>query len=58
MKVRQLVDEATKQAKSEPEVGPEELAGDVYSYCPPEHTQIRGLHPQGPLTHINVAQRN
>ncbi|CAH0591558.1 unnamed protein product [Chrysodeixis includens] len=58
VKVRQAVDEATKQAKSEPEVGIEELTGDIYCYCPEDHTQIRGLHPDAPLQHIYVAQRN
>ncbi|XP_013191399.1 probable pyruvate dehydrogenase E1 component subunit alpha, mitochondrial [Amyelois transitella] len=55
-RVRQEVDEATKQAKSDPEIGTEELSGDIYYNC--LEKQIRGIHPNAPLEHINVAARN
>ncbi|XP_013148948.1 PREDICTED: probable pyruvate dehydrogenase E1 component subunit alpha, mitochondrial [Papilio polytes] len=54
--VRKEVDEATKQAKSEPEVGEEELSGDIYRNN--LEAVIRGLHPAAPLQHREVAQRN
>ncbi|XP_063831951.1 probable pyruvate dehydrogenase E1 component subunit alpha, mitochondrial [Ostrinia nubilalis] len=54
--VRKEVDEATKQAKSEPEVGVEELCGDIY-YNNLEH-QIRGIHPGAPLQHVEVTARS
>ncbi|KOB75051.1 Pyruvate dehydrogenase E1 component subunit alpha [Operophtera brumata] len=49
------IDEATKLAKSEPEIGVEELAGDIYrdSATP----LVRGVHPGAPLTHIEVQPR-
>ncbi|XP_022823591.1 probable pyruvate dehydrogenase E1 component subunit alpha, mitochondrial [Spodoptera litura] len=55
-KVRQEVDDATKQAKAEPEIGIEELAGDIYVDC--IDPVIRGVIPNAPLQHISVAQRN
>ncbi|XP_022120626.1 probable pyruvate dehydrogenase E1 component subunit alpha, mitochondrial [Pieris rapae] len=55
-KVRKEVDEATKQAKVEAEVGPEELAGDIY-YNNLENV-IRGIHPAAPLQHVEVVPRN
>lgn len=55
-KVRQEVDDATKQAKVEPEIGVEELAGDIYVDC--IDPVIRGVIPSAPLQHISVAQRN
>uniref|UniRef100_A0A2H1W414 SFRICE_020483 n=1 Tax=Spodoptera frugiperda TaxID=7108 RepID=A0A2H1W414_SPOFR len=55
-KVRQEVDDATKQAKVEPEIGVEELAGDIYVDC--VDPVIRGVIPSAPLQHISVAQRN
>lgn len=54
--VRKEVDEATKQSKSDPEVGIEELSGDIY-YNNLE-PYIRGVHPDAPLEHINVMPRN
>ncbi|KPJ18851.1 hypothetical protein RR48_05789 [Papilio machaon] len=54
--VRKEVDEATKQAKSEPEVGQEELTGDIYRNN--LESLIRGLHPAAPLQHYEVAPRN
>ncbi|XP_063622845.1 probable pyruvate dehydrogenase E1 component subunit alpha, mitochondrial [Cydia splendana] len=54
-KVRTEVDEATKQAKSEPEIGVEELSGDIY-YNNAEPF-IRGLHPDAPLRHVEVMPR-
>ncbi|CAK1542635.1 unnamed protein product [Leptosia nina] len=55
-RVRKEVDEATKQAKSEAEVGLEELSGDIY-YNNLEHV-IRGIHPGAPLQHVEVVARN
>lgn len=55
-KVRQEVDDATKQSKVEPEIGVEELAGDIYVDC--VDPVIRGVIPSAPLQHISVAQRN
>ncbi|CAG5040912.1 unnamed protein product [Parnassius apollo] len=55
-KVRKEVDEATKQSKTEPEVGTEELSGDVYYNCLEPY--IRGLHPEAPLQHCEVVARN
>lgn len=55
-KVRTVVDEATKQAKSEPEIGVEELSADIYGNC--LEPEIRGIRPDAPLQHISVAQRN
>ncbi|KAI8440974.1 hypothetical protein MSG28_009260 [Choristoneura fumiferana] len=49
-KVRTEVDEATKQAKSEPEIGIEELSGDIY-YNNAEKI-IRGMHPEASLQHL------
>nr|XP_026496152.1 probable pyruvate dehydrogenase E1 component subunit alpha, mitochondrial [Vanessa tameamea] len=53
--VRKEVDEATKVSKSEPEVGVEELAGDIY-YSSLE-PQIRGVTPAAPLRHVEVVAR-
>ncbi|XP_063895404.1 probable pyruvate dehydrogenase E1 component subunit alpha, mitochondrial isoform X2 [Helicoverpa armigera] len=55
-KVREVVDEATKQAKTEAEVGVEELSADIYVEC--IDPVIRGLLPNAPLQHISVAQRS
>lgn len=55
-KVRQVVDEATKLAKSDAEIGTEELSADIYADC--QEPIIRGILPNTPLTHIAVAQRN
>lgn len=52
--VKKEVDEAVKVAKSDAEIGPEELAGDIYAA--PLETEIRGTTPFTPLTHINVGQ--
>ncbi|VVD02182.1 probable pyruvate dehydrogenase E1 component subunit alpha, mitochondrial [Leptidea sinapis] len=54
-KVRKEVDEATKLAKSEPEVGVEELAGDIYYRC--LEADVRGVSPAAGLTHLEVAPR-
>ncbi|XP_072945635.1 probable pyruvate dehydrogenase E1 component subunit alpha, mitochondrial [Epargyreus clarus] len=55
-KVRKEVDEATKQAKTEPEVGVEELTADIYwNNLEP---YIRGIRPDTPLQHIEVVPRN
>lgn len=52
--MRKQVDEATKQAKAEPEVEFEELTGDinVKNYEP----HIRGVLPNIKLKHINVGK--
>ncbi|CAG9571818.1 unnamed protein product [Danaus chrysippus] len=55
-KIRKEVDEAVKMAKSEPEVGPEELAGDIY-YKNLEPF-IRGVQPNSPLQHYEAVARN
>lgn len=55
-KVRKEVDEATKQAKTDPEIGVEELSADIY-YNNLE-PYIRGVHPDAPLKHIEVSARN
>lgn len=55
-KVRSEVDAATKQAKTESEIGVEELSADIYGNN--LHEQIRGVHPGAPLQHIEVAARN
>lgn len=55
-KVRTEVDAATKQAKADPEIGLEELTADIYSNN--LHSEIRGVHPEAPLQHIQVAVRN
>ncbi|XP_026751611.1 probable pyruvate dehydrogenase E1 component subunit alpha, mitochondrial [Galleria mellonella] len=55
-RVRKEVDEATKIAKSDSEIGPEELAADIYyNNLEPE---IRGVSPDSPLQHIEVSARN
>lgn len=54
--MRSEVDAATKQAKSESEIGLEELSADIY--CNNLHDKIRGVHPEVPLQHIQVAVRN
>lgn len=54
--MRKEVDEATKVAKSDPEIGLEELSGDIY--VENLHPEIRGLTPDAPLQHIQVAKRN
>lgn len=54
--MRQVVDEATKLAKTDAEIGIEELSGDIYADC--QEPIIRGILPNTPLTHIAVAQRN
>ncbi|CAG9128709.1 unnamed protein product [Plutella xylostella] len=53
--VRKEVDEATKQAKSDAEIGVEELSADIYVNN--LHNEIRGVTPMAPLQHISVAQR-
>ncbi|NP_001093304.1 pyruvate dehydrogenase E1 component subunit alpha type II, mitochondrial-like [Bombyx mandarina] len=55
-KVRKEVDEATKQSKTEPEVGIEELSADIY-YKNLEPF-VRGIHPAAPLKHLEVQPRN
>uniref|UniRef100_A0A2A4JRJ1 Pyruvate dehydrogenase E1 component subunit alpha n=1 Tax=Heliothis virescens TaxID=7102 RepID=A0A2A4JRJ1_HELVI len=55
-KVREIVDEATKQAKVEPEIGVEELTADIYGDC--IDPVVRGILPNTPLQHISVAQRS
>ncbi|KAJ8720985.1 hypothetical protein PYW08_006450 [Mythimna loreyi] len=55
-KVREVVDEATKLAKTDVEIGTEELSADIYADC--QEPLIRGILPNTPLTHIAVAQRN
>ncbi|CAH0397152.1 unnamed protein product [Chilo suppressalis] len=54
-KVRTEVDEATKQAKSEPEIGVEELSADIYYNCVEEN--IRGILPNAPMKHLEVVAR-
>lgn len=56
MRVRKEVDEATKQAKAEAEIGLEELSGDIY-FNNLEHV-IRGIHPAASLQHVEVVPRN
>ncbi|XP_049878453.1 probable pyruvate dehydrogenase E1 component subunit alpha, mitochondrial [Pectinophora gossypiella] len=55
-KVRKEVDEATKQAKTDPEIGMEELAGDIYYNN--LHDEIRGILPDQPLKHVEVSPRS
>jgi pyruvate dehydrogenase E1 component alpha subunit len=55
-KVRTEVDEATKLAKTDAEIGVEELSGDIYYNN--VHTEIRGILPSAPLKHIEVVARN
>ncbi|KAM3966110.1 pyruvate dehydrogenase [Aphomia sociella] len=55
-KIRKDVDEATKIAKSDSEIGIEELSADVYYNC--LDNEIRGIIPDTPLQHIEVAARN
>ncbi|CAH0591557.1 unnamed protein product [Chrysodeixis includens] len=53
-KTKKIVDAAAKQAKAEPEIGPEELTADIYvDYDWP----IRGLYPGVPHKHLKVAKR-
>lgn len=49
------MDDATKQAKADAEVGIEELAGDIYynNFEP----QIRGVSPIAGLQHLEVMPR-
>ncbi|CAH2238674.1 probable pyruvate dehydrogenase E1 component subunit alpha, mitochondrial [Pararge aegeria] len=54
--VRKEVDEATKRAKSDPEIPAEELAGDIYYNC--LEKEIRGILPDTPLQHVQVVARN
>ncbi|XP_053616731.1 probable pyruvate dehydrogenase E1 component subunit alpha, mitochondrial [Plodia interpunctella] len=55
-KVRKEVDEATKEAKADTELSPEELAADIYHDN--HEPQIRGIHPDAPLQHLSIAARN
>lgn len=54
-KVRKEVDAANAQAKSDGEVGLEELSADIYKLCLEPDDVIRGVHPNANLTHIAVA---
>ncbi|XP_045778397.1 probable pyruvate dehydrogenase E1 component subunit alpha, mitochondrial [Maniola jurtina] len=54
--VRKEVDDATKRAKSDPEIPLEELAGDIYYNCLED--PIRGVRPDAPLRHVQVVARN
>lgn len=50
--IKKEVDEATRKAKSESEIGMEELPGDIYSA--PLETEVRGITPWDPLTHKRI----
>ncbi|XP_068622925.1 probable pyruvate dehydrogenase E1 component subunit alpha, mitochondrial [Battus philenor] len=52
--IRTVVNEAVEQTKSEIEIGPEELAADIYSKN--LHPFIRGIRPDTPLEHFNVSK--
>ncbi|CAH0746782.1 unnamed protein product [Diatraea saccharalis] len=54
-KIRTEVDEATKRAKSEPEIDVEELSADIYHNC--VENEIRGILPNAPLKHLEVVPR-
>ncbi|CAB3231996.1 unnamed protein product [Arctia plantaginis] len=54
-KVRKEVDVANSAAKSDSEIGLEELAADIYKECLEPDNLIRGTNPDTPLQHISVA---
>ncbi|KAJ8728612.1 hypothetical protein PYW07_006308 [Mythimna separata] len=54
--VRKYVDEQMKKAKTDPEAAPEEVSADVYAGGLVE--EIRGVRPDKPLRHSNLAKRN
>ncbi|GLG96479.1 Pyruvate dehydrogenase E1 component subunit alpha [Gryllus bimaculatus] len=53
-KIRATVDEAAKKAKSDPEIGLEELVADVYAN--PLEPTVRGVTPWDRLKHISVGK--
>ncbi|KAK2715736.1 hypothetical protein QYM36_010342 [Artemia franciscana] len=54
LEVRQTVDDATKQAKVDPEVGIDDLAGDIYSL--PIETKIRGVTSFDTINHKRIGR--
>lgn len=52
--IKAQVDEATKKAKADKEIGLEELTGDIYSNT--LEPVIRGTTPYNPMSHITVSR--
>jgi len=52
LKAREEIDQATKEAKADPEISLEELAGDIYATN--LETSIRGLVSGETLKHVNI----
>ncbi|XP_026736210.1 probable pyruvate dehydrogenase E1 component subunit alpha, mitochondrial [Trichoplusia ni] len=54
-KVKKSIDAATKQAKADAVIGPEELTADIYYSC--LEKEIRGTHPGAPRAHLALSKR-
>lgn len=55
VKLRQAVDEATKKAKADREIGLHELTADIYAN-PENCEEVRSALPNMPLKHITVGK--
>lgn len=52
LKIREDIDKATKEAKADPEISLEELAGDIYALN--LEPTIRGLVSGETVKHVNI----
>lgn len=55
MRIKGEVDEATKKARVDKEIGIHELSADVYAN-PKFNEEIRNILPNQPLKHISVGK--
>lgn len=55
VRIRNEVDEATKKARVEKEIGVNELTADIYA-DPTNSEQVRNILPNQPLKHITVGK--
>lgn len=55
MRIRNEVDDATKKARVEKEIGVEELTADIYA-DPKYLEEVRGTLPNQPWKHITVGK--
>lgn len=55
MRIRNEVDEATKKARVDKEIGLHELTADIYSN-PKFSEEVRNILPNQPLKHITVGK--
>lgn len=52
--IRHEIDEATKKAKSDKEIGLDELPADIYSSC--LEPKVRNIDPFNHLNHKNIGK--